>query len=200
MPHGASDADTAGLLERQDHLQSEADAVLADLDLLALLEPIGLVLRVGSSVLGLMASRDIDLHVYPDEMDGPRAFGALRPLAAHPRVQRLRLSAWTGPFRVPELPEGYSWGLRYYTDAGDEWKLDVWFFAGADPRAALDYAEDVRRRLTPETRLAILEIKAAHGRHPAYRGAAVYEAVLDRGVRTPEEFGALLEGPRGRGV
>lgn len=182
-------ADDDELLLRQDALQSEADAVLTDLGLVPLLEPIGEVVRVGSSVLGLMVSRDIDLHVYCESMDTVRAFEALRPLAAHPRVQRLRLSDWTGRFRIPELPEGYSWGLRYYTDTGDEWKVDVWFFAGQDPNPALEYDETVRRRLTRETMLAILRIKDAYREHPAYRGVDVYDAVLDRSVRTPDEFG-----------
>jgi hypothetical protein len=182
----------AELLERQAALQAEADIVLADMGIVRLLEPIGDVVRVGSSVLGLMVSRDIDLHVYCAAMDKVGVFEALRPLTVHPRVQRLRLSDWTGRFRISELPEGYSWGLRYYTDAGNVWKVDVWFFSRQDPRPAIEYDEAVRRRLTPETTTAILRIKQACHGHPQYRGVGVYSAVLDRGVRTPDGFRTYL--------
>jgi hypothetical protein len=55
--------------------------------------------------------------------------------------------------------------------------------------------ETLPPRLTPEARLAILRIKEArHGlegdaRVPSYR---IYEAVLDHGVRTPDEFRRYL--------
>jgi hypothetical protein len=52
------------------------------------------------------------------------------------------------------------------------------------------------RRLTPETRLAILWIKDAWYRHPSYpdvvSGMDIYKAVLEHGVRTPEQFGSYL--------
>ncbi len=180
------------LLEQQDRLQAESTLVLDDLGLISLLERSGRVVRVGSSVLGLMVSPDIDLHVYCDSMDIVQAFDVMRPLAANPRVQKLRLSDWTGCFRVPELPGGHSWGLRYYSDTGRVWKLDVWFFVGQDLRPAIDYDETVKRQLTPETTLAILRIKDVYRRHPDYFGVDVYHAVLDRGVRTPAEYGAYL--------
>ena len=52
------------------------------------------------------------------------------------------------------------------------------------------------RRLTPETRSAILDIKRAWVNRPEFgqtvRSFDIYTAVLDGGVRTPEEFDRSL--------
>jgi hypothetical protein len=59
----------------------------------------------------------------------------------------------------------------------------------------------MQRRLTDETRLAILWIKDVWHRRPTYPyevgGVDVYDAVLEHGVRTPDEFAAHLRA-RGR--
>ena len=85
---------------------------------------------------------------------------------------------------------------RHATDAGDEWKIDVSLWSPESPPGPLAHAEELQRRLTDETRLAILWIKDAWHRSPSYPdrvgGTDVYEAVLEHGVRTPEQFGRYL--------
>lgn len=180
-------ARAAALLRRQDALQAEARAVLADLDLEAALAHAGRPVRVGSSVLGLMAWRDIDFNVLCDAWSADRAFEAVRPLAAHPRVRQLRFSNQTGPRNATGdfADEGYYWGVRYTAPAGDEWGLDLWFLPAA-PRPELRLIETCARRLTPELRLAILWIKDEWRRRPTYGRAAlsidIYDAVLDHGA------------------
>ncbi len=49
------------LLARHDALQAEASAILLDLGLLALIAPIGRPTQTGSSALGLIVARDIDV-------------------------------------------------------------------------------------------------------------------------------------------
>jgi hypothetical protein len=85
---------------------------------------------------------------------------------------------------------------HHETDAGEEWKIDVSLCSSGSPQGLLAHAEELRRRLTPETRLAILWIKDAWHREPSYPdlvdGMDIYEAVLEHGVRTPEQFGRHL--------
>jgi hypothetical protein len=61
---------------------------------------------------------------------------------------------------------------------------------------ALDHLDWLQGELTEETRLAILWIKDIWYRLPAYPyrvgGYQVYDAVLNAGVRTPDEFDAYL--------
>jgi hypothetical protein len=120
------------------------------------------------------------------------------PIAAHPRTTQLAYRNETGRLTPPEL-RGYG---RYYfvarheTDEGDEWKIDVSLWSPESPPGPLAHAEELQRRLTPETRLAILWIKDVWHHAPSYpdlvSGMDVYDAVLEHGVRTPEQFGRYL--------
>lgn len=121
----------------------------------------------------------------------------MRPLVAHPRVRKLNYDNQTGAFN-PGFPcEGYYWGVHYEAQAGVAWKLDVWFWPRSAPSEDIQHAQDLQRRLTPETRQAILWIKNAHHRQQLFSGDRVssvdiYDAVLNHGVRTPAAFGAYL--------
>lgn len=193
--HPIGDEAAHELLRRQDALQAQAAAVLADLDLIDLLSPHGQVTLVGSAATGLMVQPDIDICVVPAAWSTDAAFQAARPLASHPRVQKLQFWNETGPFTPEGLAEGYYWGVHYIAPAGPPWKLDIWFWRPGAPD--VEHAEMMRRRLTPETRLAILQIKdlaltpGTFGPDPV-RSINVYEAVLDHDIRTPAAFATYL--------
>ena len=188
----------ARLLERQDALQAEADRLADRLDLSAMLSRAGRFERLGSSVSGLMVWRDLDLGASCGRLSPEQAWETMLPLAAHMRTTRMDYRNETGRLTPPEL-QGYG---RYYfvvwheTDAGDEWKIDVSLWSPEAPPGPLVHAQELRRRLTPETRLAILWIKDVWHRMPSYpdwvSGMDVYDAVLEHGVRTPEQFGGHL--------
>jgi hypothetical protein len=188
----------ARLLERQDALQAEADRLVELLDLPAMLGRAGRFERLGSSVSGLMVWRDLDLGVSCGVLSREKAWETMVPLLAHPNTTRLSYLNEIGQFTPPEL-RGYGryyFVARHQTEAGGEWKIDVSLWSPESPPGRLAHAEQLRRRLTPETRLAILWIKDAWYRFPAYPdvvgGMDVYEAVLEHGVRTPEQFGRYL--------
>ena len=188
----------ARLLERQDALQAEADRLLEQLDLPAMLGRAGSFVRLGSSVSGLMVWRDLDLGAHRRRLSPEEAWETMLPLAAHPHTTRLDYLNETGRLTPPEL-QGYG---RYYfvtrheTDAGDEWKIDVSLWTPEAAPVPLAHPQELRRRLTPETRLAILWIKDVWYRMPSYpdvvSGMDIYDAVLEHGVRTPEQFGRYL--------
>jgi hypothetical protein len=184
------------LLRRQDALQTEAAEVLADLDLFSLLSRAGTVSQVGSSATGLMAWRDIDIGVHCDDWSADLAFQAVRPLASHAKVKRLTYVNETGRFNATGLRDGYYWGVSYQTDAGDTWKIDIWFWSSAAPSDDVEHVRAIMRSLTPETRLAILWIKDEFHGQPEYRSFALYDAVLNHGVRTPSQFASYLENSR----
>jgi hypothetical protein len=58
-------------------------------------------------------------------------------------------------------------------------------------RPAVAHAEELRRQLTPETRLAILWVKDVWHQLHSYPDQVsemdIYDAVLEHGVRTPEQ-------------
>lgn len=185
------------LVVRQDVLRAEAVDVLLDLDLFERLGTVGRPVQTGSLALGLMVWRDIDVTVRCPTLAVAPIFEALRPLALHPRVRRLVFRNDTGHWNTdPDYPDGLYWGVDCRSQAGDDWKLDVWFLREGTTQFDLQHIESLPPRLTPETRLAILRIKEAWHRRPEYgsdvRSYDIYEAVLDYGARTPAEFEAYL--------
>lgn len=184
-------------LALQDAVQAEAAEVLADLDLLRLLEAVGRPIRTGSSVLGLMVGRDIDVTTLCPILELGTIFEVVRPIVDHPRVHRLSFRNDTGRWNTdPAYPDGLYWMLRYRTDANEDWNLDLWFLREGTTQFDLQHIESLPPRLSREARLAILRIKEAwHGspapdsKVPSYD---IYEAVLDHGVTTPQEFSSYL--------
>lgn len=193
----------AALLHRQDALQAEAGAVLTRLNLLQQLRQAGRPELIGSSVLGLMVWRDIDISVVSPGLTIVQAFEAMRPLITRPHVTQVRYINGSGPLNETELPrdERYYFAALYRTEARSEWKIDISFWLADVPRDEPAYLEAIRRRLTDETRLAILWIKEVWHRLPTYRTAVtsmdIYDAVLEHGVRTPSGFDRYL-GERGK--
>lgn len=187
----------ADLLARQVALQTEADAVLDDLGLIARLGVVGRPVRTGSSVLGLMVQRDIDVTVLCPSLDSAAVFAIGGAFASHPNVQRLRFRNDTGRWNMdPDYPDGLYWAVDYRTETGQAWNLDLWFLLEGTTQFDLEHVISLPPRLTPEARMAILRIKDAWNDHPGYgsdiHGYDIYEAVLDHGVRTPDSFETYL--------
>jgi hypothetical protein len=187
------------LLERQTALQARADEVCRDLDVMALAGTVGTPTRTGSSALGLMVRRDIDITTVGD-LDVERVFALGQRLATHPRVWKITFRNDTGHWNkeIARYPDGLYWLVEYVDDAGDPWTLDLWFLAEGTTQFDLEHMKTLPQRLTPDVRAAILRIKedrqarAAPAPGPSMPSYEIYEAVLDRGVRTPAEFERYL--------
>jgi hypothetical protein len=179
----------AELLQRQEELQREADEVVLDLALDRLLAELGTPVRVGSSALGLMVWRDLDVTVVVPQLSVERVGALGLRLASHPRVGELTLRNDTGSWNTdPAYPDGLYLGLRYRTLAGAGWKIDIWFVDEPDQQPDLEHVRTLPPRLTDAARLAILRIKEVWAGRPDYRSFDIYTAVLDSGVQTADEF------------
>lgn len=183
------------LLQRQRLLQGEAQRVLEELNLIALLSKGGVLRQTGSSTLGLMVWRDIDLQVSSPGLSIEQAFTLLHPLLIHPRVKHVRYFHQSDHFKLTGLDERYFFMVFYEQEGQAEWKLDIsfWLGEGIHPEPV---HEAIEQQLTPETRLSILQIKEVWYQLPAYRSEVystdIYDAVLQHGVRTLPEFDHYL--------
>ena len=192
----------ADLLERQQALQSQAQAVIASLDLITLFTPLGRPVLVGSVVTGLMVWPDIDIVVPCASLDPDRLWDTVRPLASHPRIRQLRWSNVRGRFNSTGRPEidGYYVCIHYEEGditAEEVWRIDCWFVPLDAPRPEFALMDRLQQELTEETRLAVLSIKDVWCRHPDYLSHKVcstdiYNAVLDANIRSPDEFATWL--------
>jgi hypothetical protein len=194
----------AELLQRQDLLQAESRQVLEDLALMPCLSQLGHAEQIGSSVSGLMVWRDLDVGVRCPQPSADHVFETLRPIMTHPGVHEVLYQEETGPRSPSGLPsdQRYYFVIRYLTPAGHRWKIDVSVWLTDAPRNQLSHIDYLARNLTDETRLAILWIKDVWHRLPVYpaevSGIDIYTAVLDHGVRTPEQFVNYLQEKKGK--
>jgi hypothetical protein len=109
---------------------------------------------------------------------------------------------FTGARSIPEVPEGYYWGVRFQPPGSDVWKIDIWLLPeGTTRRTGGPLISTLREGFADEARIAILRLKHIWYREPAYRNTVlsvdIYDAVLHHGVRTPEELDDYLRA-RGR--
>lgn len=186
------------LLEAQRQLQAEADEVVRTLQLDERLAEIGHPTRVGSSAMGLMVQRDIDITVVCPKLNAQalEAFAGLgaRLMQMTESVAAVRFRNDTGKWNVePEkYPDGLYLWLSVQMPSGVKWTIDIWLVDEPDKQPDLAHLETLMPRLTDGGREAILQIKQVLAELP--QGAdkipstLVYEAVMDHGVRTAAEF------------
>jgi hypothetical protein len=185
------------LLDRQRALQMEAEQVVRDIMLMELTQPLGDPVLVGSAALSLMVWRDLDVTVACPRLDVDAVVQVGSRLALHARICEVVFRNDTGAWNTdPAYPDGLYIGLSYRSAGGDDWKCDIWFVDEPDRQPDLGHVETLPSRLTDETRLAILRVKSVWASRPEYgRGVGsfdIYTAVLDAGVRTPDDFAAWL--------
>lgn len=184
----------AELLARAAALESEADEVIAALDLAALFADVGPVAFMGSYVSGLLSWRDLDVGLLGGPSCEPRDVLALlgRIVERHP-VTSFRYADERGE----RSPTGQRRDERYHVPiqmpwGGVEWRIDLAVWLHDLHGNVRDWHVALRERITPEERLTVLRIKDIWWRLPTYPdqvgGGEIYEAVLDDGVRTPAAF------------
>jgi hypothetical protein len=186
------------LLVRQAALQAEATAVLADLDLAAVVAGTGPMLLAGSYVSGLMCWPEVDVMVHVGAAYSPQdVLRLLQRVVDRPGITGFDFRDERGP----RSPTGTARDERYHvvlalTRDGRPWRIDLTLWLN-DPHTNITaWHESLRDTVTADQRGAILRIKDVWHRLPSYPdevgGLQIYQAVLDGGVRTPQEFATWL--------
>src|ERR1700683_1491130 len=193
-----SPASDEELLARQSALQAEARVVLAELELAALVVGIGPLLVAGSFVSGLMCWRELDVMVL--------AGGDFLPQDVMRLAQRLVGQAGTTSLeyrdeRGARCVTGQVRDERYHLAVtvdrpGAPWRIDLTLWLHDAHLNVTRWHEELRERITPAQRIAVLRIKDVWHRRPAYPdqvgGLDIYTAVIEDSVRTPRQFAAWL--------
>lgn len=194
-----NDARRSGVDAKDVALRAEADALLQQHGIIDVLKRYGTPHVSGSYELQLMTWRDLDLYLCMPTV-GVAAFldlGAELGRALGPR----KLS-FTDHLNFPatEGVAGLYWGIRTDELARGGWKIDLWGVAPAVYEERLAYCRSLATRINPNARRAILSIKTEVCQLPAYRRSItsqhIYQAVLDDGVETVEEFWTWLTSGR----
>jgi hypothetical protein len=175
---------TTDRLARAGQRLQVAKDLLEQLDLIGRWSRYGEVEVVGSVGIGLVVQPDIDLEIYCDNPQVADGFAVMQPVAELPKSRRITY------LDARERHEcGQYWKLEYELD--ETWTVDMWVFAERGPGAGLTAA--LRTALTDESRDTILAIKEeAMERGERALGYWLYQAVLDAGVTTYDEFRGWL--------
>lgn len=180
-------------IEKSRQIKIEADHLLKDEGIEALMLQHGKVIYTGSYALDLMVWTDIDLYVVPkdktswDECAAQLAAGFVsRPDVDVVKVEK---SFWK---KRPELPKGIGIGVKIPTpNHALPWKLDIWIVDDQLRSQNRTLMDSIQSKLTPEARESIIRAKAAlitNGRTPSMSGVLVYEAALDKGLTSMDEI------------
>lgn len=183
------------LIKKQVSLQSQAQEVLKNLDLINLLSRYGKPRIVGSVALGLMTWPDIDIDlISKNEINEKDYFEIVQKLFDQENIKQLVLINNQTSFEK-NRPRSVYLGIIFDL-AGVDWKIDIRYLNSVDAYAGNDL-EEIKAKITNDKIEAILEIKTAFHNHPKYRkefsGYDIYVAVLNRSVSTVEEFEDYLK-------
>jgi hypothetical protein len=172
-------------------LRAEADAMLKESGLGVIIREEGFK-PVGSYVMRTMAWRDLDFERAVESPDWAQHWELGAKLAVNKWVWSAHaVNEYEDPRHEKEY--GYYWGLRA-VKAGqkDFWKIDLWTARPAEWESETPKRELWQSLLTDTTRYNILVIKEAVCNLPEYRqvllSVHIYEAVLEHGVHTIDEF------------
>ncbi|MDU1443015.1 hypothetical protein AAGC94_17820 [Clostridium sporogenes] len=181
------------LLKQQQELQIESKEILTELKLNDLLSPVGEPVQVGSSALGLMVWRDIDITVVCSELNINAIAQIASKLITYKGMREVKFINDSGIFNnSSDYPDGLYLGLKYKSLKGMDWKLDIWFVDQPEKQPDLMHIKIIPEQLTPELRESILTIKSIWVMKDEYgktvRSYDIYTAVLYDNVRTPYQF------------
>jgi hypothetical protein len=177
--------------ERSRALRQQADEVLALIHLREHCAPIGSIIPTGSYFLDLMMYPDVDLYLPPTTSEKLLAVGA--ELSRYDCVRKLNFEKGgpgdlaTGLYIKPVVAFG-AWERP--------WKIDIWSLPLAVIEKKQAQLADLKRRMTEEHRRDILDCKArllnAAGRTPMFSGIYIYRAIIDHGMKDPEQIIGFL--------
>ena len=182
------------LLTTDHQLRAEANEILDLKGLRSLLEAYAPISVVGSYALQLMTWRDLDIL-----MDAP-GITVADFFELGRRVTTL-LSAWkmffTNNRDHNQIPCGLYWGIRLGDIKTGAWKIDLWAFDSEQYSTKIQECKHLHRRLTSVNRVTILRLKSRLWNDPRYRDTItsqhIYDAVLDHGVQSLDDFWVHME-------
>ena len=184
------------LILLNEQLHAEADHILDKKGLRKILDRYGTVHVTGSYSLGLMTWRDLDIYVQNENLKeqeffelGKEIVSLLNPVKMSFRNEKIT--------KTKGLPVGLYWGIYLGDEKRGAWKIDIWGLIGKECEERLEFCNHIAERITPDTKIKILEIKSRCWMDPLYRkfytSNDIYRAVLEKHVQDLEGFKVYLQ-------
>ncbi|MBO5923366.1 MAG: phosphoglycerate mutase family protein [Lentisphaeria bacterium] len=141
--------------------------------------------QVGSTAMGLlMKHRDIDFHIYTDELNVSESFKVIQKLCANPSVTRMEYR------NLADTEEACLEFHIWFMLENEEWQIDmIQILKGSQFDGFFEnVAARINAVLTHETRRTILELKYLTPDDEHIMGIEYYQAVIADNVKTYPEF------------
>lgn len=175
------------IVELAEQNQQNAWKLLDETGIIPAWERIGATVHlVGSLKSGLlMKSRDIDLHIYTEQLDITESFSVMQELA-----ERLKLKEIQYKNLVHTEEECIEWHALYEDQELHTWKFDLIHIRKGSKYDGVveNVTAAIAKLLTPGLRETILRIKYEVPDGVMIPGIEIYHAVFTGGVRSYEEL------------
>ena len=180
-------------LNHSTRIKLDADTLLKNDGIEALLKRAGEVIYSGSYALNLMVWNDIDLYVVPKPNESPEQcaaqIAALLAVRDDVDLVKVEKNIWK---RMPAVPTGIYVGVKIPKPGYKlEWKLDIWIVDEEERAKNKRLIADILCKLDEPKRRLILDAKlklmGELGRTPSMSSVHVYQAVLEMGLTSVDE-------------
>ena len=142
---------------------------------------------VGSVKTGLIMDHlDIDFHTYSEDFSIEKSFRAIAMISQNPGIKEV---IYRNLLDAEDMC--LEWHLSYEESPERIWTIDIIHIKNESPYAGMieRVTDKIKTVLTEQSRKDILNIKWESSRHKEkIQGIEIYQAVIDDGIQTFEEF------------
>lgn len=192
--------DNKTILKLSKELYEDSHKIVKDLNLLKIANKYSECHQIGSSVMDLMVDEDIDFTCYTKEdvvIDDCMKFA--KDIVTNTDAKHLRIKNFLDKdpyFQFKVYIDPYLYNNRV-------WKIAFSFQKKTDflVKVELDRIDDVKKKISPKTKLLILKFKLqARNEKIKIPGSVIYEAVLDESITEFADLVRYFENkPKSRG-
>lgn len=174
-------------IEQSEKKQQKALKIIQSLNIVNVWENIGArVNQVGSVKLGLLAAhRDIDFHIYTDQLDTKQSFAVISKLCANSAIKKCEF------INLSDTEEScFEWHIWYNDEEDNLWQIDmIQIKSGSKYDGYFEnVAEKIRNQMTENQKEIILKLKYETPENIKISGIEYYKAVIQDNIQTYEEL------------
>lgn len=175
------------IFKLSEYNQQLAWEVLEESNIIPIWESIGAKVNIVGSLKTklLMKSLDIDIHIYTKELSIKDSFNAISQIAQNSSFKDIQYKNL-----IDTEEECIEWHLIYEDRKSNLWKFDlIHILMGSKYDGFVENITDsIIKKLTPETRKAILQIKFDTPNDIKIPSIEIYQVVLSNNIRNYKEF------------
>lgn len=178
-------------IEQANQLKAEADRLLDNSGIIAILSKFGKVHITGSYAYNLMTWRDIDLCLEIKNIRTDILFDIGKEISKIPEVGSMYFRN-EFVLKTDGNPLAMFWCIDFYFQNGIKWKIDVLISNSKEVTRVMKIGTNLLKKIDDTKRKTILKIKSALSKSPEYRrtfgSKDIYKAVIEDNISTIDEW------------